>query len=159
MDFLMLINEMTVNTDDMKRLFVAAAVILPLAIGCETEEPAGTVQRDSKNEAVNNTYKTYNDMMRNIKYHQNRSGTYYDKNGYARANYTPYNEEEYFTEKKKSKFISFEELVSSKKWIVVIMVILIGVIACGVFFYLSVKSLNSTIDDFKTFDDFFQYFN
>lgn len=41
MDFLMLINEMTVNTDDMKRLFVAAAVILPLAIGCETEEPAG----------------------------------------------------------------------------------------------------------------------
>ena len=41
MDFLMLINEITVNTDDMKRLFVAAAVILPLAIGCETEEPAG----------------------------------------------------------------------------------------------------------------------
>ncbi|MBP3284270.1 MAG: J domain-containing protein [Clostridia bacterium] len=130
-----------------------------VAEGIKAEESVEHHRKESRSETESNPYKTYNDMMRNVKYHQNRTGTYYDRNGYARANYTPYNEEGYFEEKKKSKFISFEELVSSKKWIMVALVILIGAIAVGVFLSLFMQSLNDTIGDFKTFDDFFRYFN
>lgn len=112
--------------------------------------------RKRPNEA--NPYKTYNDM-RNVRYHQNRTGTYYDPNGYARANYTPYNEEEYFHKKRKDKFISFNEFISSKKWIFALLMVLGGVIGVAIFLNLAMKSFENSLGGLKTFEDFFRYFN
>ena len=106
-----------------------------------------------------NPYKTYNDMTRNVKYHQNRTGTYYDKEGYARANYTPYSEEEHVYRKKKDKFISMDEFISSKKWVWVLLIVMGGIIAVGVFLHLAMSSLDNTISDFKQYDSFMRYFN
>jgi len=106
-----------------------------------------------------NPYKTYNDMTRNVKYHQNRTGTYYDKEGYARANYTPYSEDEYIYRKKKDKFISMDEFFSSKKWIWALLIIVGGIIAVSVFLNLAMRSLDDTIGDFRKFDNFTRDFN
>lgn len=106
-----------------------------------------------------NPYKTYNDMTRNVKYHRNMTGTYYDKEGYARANYTPYSEEEYVYRKKKDKFISMDEFISSKKWVWAVLIIVGGIIAVSVFLHLAMRSLDDTIGDFKQFNNFMSYFN
>jgi len=99
-----------------------------------------------------NPYKTYNDMS-NVRYHHNHTNTYYDKNGYARANYTPYSEEDFFEDRGTSKFISFHEFITTKKWVWLIGILVVGLILFFLMFYLFLNSLDDTMKDFQIFQN------
>lgn len=130
-----------------------------IAIGINSAAPINAARvYDDKNAAQSNPYKTYNDMTKNIKYHKNQAGTYYNSEGYARANYTPYSEEDFTYKRKKDKFISMNEFIYSKKWLYVLLLIVGGVILVLLFLHLSLKALGNSVHDFIRFDEFINIF-